>query len=527
MEKTYNDLMREISRDELYRGLLAFGMFSEKLPPIFTSEGFFDYCQTKQHNFQDKPCQLISYKNMRNTNVPRHLSIPNPFAYQLLCECLSDNWSDMLDFFDKNTKKNRHKVSRIHIRKMLDTEALFVMDYDIPSETPLRNELLDMTYKDWRTDGTPETDMLLGKRWVVNADISNCFPSIYTHSIPWAIAGKDVAKDDRTDRFWYNKIDKRGRNIKDGETNGLPIGPHTSNLLSEIILVAVDNELRNGKQKWDYVRNIDDYACYVESREKAELFLTELNRQIGKYNLSLNHKKTEILELPTAATTHWVRRMDYISNFERKGRLDYKSVRAYLDLAVELMEKNSSNSSILKYAVKVLSRQEGLTTNANIYAVKTVMNLSVIYPYLVGLLDKYVFVPLGVNSFEIKKYCNVMLNSALISRNYEAAAYCVYFALKYKFVLVALNADIGIDSGDCVFLVLLHLYFKANKIKPEKKKLVKHAEDLAKSSVDFEQYWLFIYEILPKKDLPSDAKLREWKAIKEQDVSFIRKDILS
>lgn len=40
MEKKYTDFMDEISSDELYEGLLAYGLFAEKLPPLFTSVFF-------------------------------------------------------------------------------------------------------------------------------------------------------------------------------------------------------------------------------------------------------------------------------------------------------------------------------------------------------------------------------------------------------------------------------------------------------------------------------------------------------
>ena len=42
--KSYSSYMDEITGDELYKGLLAYGMFSEKLPPIFSSKSFYDYC---------------------------------------------------------------------------------------------------------------------------------------------------------------------------------------------------------------------------------------------------------------------------------------------------------------------------------------------------------------------------------------------------------------------------------------------------------------------------------------------------
>lgn len=40
MGKKYADYMDEISADDLYKGLLAFGLFSNKIPPVFSSTLF-------------------------------------------------------------------------------------------------------------------------------------------------------------------------------------------------------------------------------------------------------------------------------------------------------------------------------------------------------------------------------------------------------------------------------------------------------------------------------------------------------
>lgn len=104
---------------------------------------------------------------------------------------------------------------------------------------------------------------------MVKADISQCFPSIYTHAISWALVGKSTAKKHRGIKEWYNQIDKACQNMRDGETHGLLIGPHTSNLISELILTTVDNQL---KSKYKYIRKVDDYTCYVEKYEDAESF---------------------------------------------------------------------------------------------------------------------------------------------------------------------------------------------------------------------------------------------------------------
>lgn len=42
--KTYYGFMSEIKADELYDKLVSYGMFSEKLPPIFAGDLFLNYC---------------------------------------------------------------------------------------------------------------------------------------------------------------------------------------------------------------------------------------------------------------------------------------------------------------------------------------------------------------------------------------------------------------------------------------------------------------------------------------------------
>lgn len=45
--KTYYGFMNDNSFGELYDGLLSHGLFTEKLPLVFTSEAFLTYCNTE------------------------------------------------------------------------------------------------------------------------------------------------------------------------------------------------------------------------------------------------------------------------------------------------------------------------------------------------------------------------------------------------------------------------------------------------------------------------------------------------
>ena len=494
-QKTYADLMNEITPSELYEGLLAYGLFAEQLPPIFTGKIFFDYCQSKNPSFPKDPTDYIPYENMRNVNVPRPLGIPNPASYQRLCKSVSDNWSMLQAHFQDATSSNKYKISRIHIRKIKNNPCLF-----------------EMNYNNWRVDGTPEPDLLIGSEYLVKADISNCFPSIYSHALSWALVGKDMAKQTQSNRSkWYNILDTCTRNIQYGETHGLIIGPHVSNLLSEIILVKIDKAL--SEKGYKYIRNIDDYSCYAKTHEEGQSFLVSLNQQLRFYGLSLNHKKTEIAELPAAAVEQWVRRVNAFTAFDKKARMNYKEVQAYLDLAVELMQENGGNSAVLKYVIKVLSKKR-LTANAKEYCVKTIMHLTLIYPYLVTLLEKSVFRAFSVKADTIESFSQMLFEAGKNSLNYEEMCFSVYFAVKYNFTLSGIDFDEIKGCNHCLLLLVAFLYHKEQKNKTQLRLFRNYAETLMQT--DMNAYWLFIYEALPQSKL-----IDYWVDMKKSKVSFI------
>ena len=125
MDKLYVDFINEITKEELYEGLLAYGLFSDKLPPFLSSKGFYDYCKNLNHEFKAGEKQYIYYESIRNINFPRPLGIPNPMAYQKLCKCLSEKWDKIQEHFKKMTENQLYKVSRIHIRKLNNSRKLF------------------------------------------------------------------------------------------------------------------------------------------------------------------------------------------------------------------------------------------------------------------------------------------------------------------------------------------------------------------------------------------------------------------
>ena len=495
MEKSYCEFMDELSSDELYEGLLAYGMFADKLPPIFTSESFYNFTKTISQTFNTKWKNFVYFESVRQNNIPRPLGIPNPLGYQQLCKSLADNWDKIKEHFHKMTDSQSYKVSRLHLRKQKDSKILF-----------------EMNYKNWKQDGSPELNILIGNKYVVKSDISTCFPSIYTHSIAWAIATKSVAKTETHRNQWYNELDTLCSNLKNGETHGLLIGPHASNLISEIILTCVDKKLiDNG---WQYIRNIDDYTCYVSSHEQAEKFLTELNEALREFDLPINYKKTTIQELPKAATNHWIRGLSAALQIEEDAIVKFPVARSYLDTAISLMESNDNDAAVLKYAIKVIGKRK-LTDNAKNYCLKTIEHYAVLYPYLITLMDDYVFTPFNAGILDIQNFSNIVYNDAKRTDNYELMYYAVFFAIKYNFNLIGFDIDYIIKSSSCLLKLFAWIYCKQKKDKESAKKIKEYV--LSIKDTDFEQNWILCYEVLNQTELKND-----WKVLKKTKISFIK-----
>ncbi len=141
-------------------------------------------------------------------------------------------------------------------------------------------------------------------------DVSRCFPSIYTHSIPWAIHGKAASKEDikaNSATIFGNRLDFAIRQAQDRQTIGIPVGQDTSRVISEIILSAVDREFirRSGPKGVTYRRHVDDYWVGGASVEECERHLQLLREALREYELDINELKTRIVNTSVVFGESW------------------------------------------------------------------------------------------------------------------------------------------------------------------------------------------------------------------------------
>ena len=142
-------------------------------------------------------------------------------------------------------------------------------------------------------------------RYVLQTDIVNFYPSIYTHVIPWALHSKSVAKQNRNNfNLLGNVLDLIIRNSQDQQTLGIHIGPDCSLVIAEIILSAVDAALLSTGAVNGF-RYLDDYEFGFATYSEGEQALADLQGILSVYELHLNPRKTSLFELPEPIERPW------------------------------------------------------------------------------------------------------------------------------------------------------------------------------------------------------------------------------
>ena len=268
------------------KAAVAKGYLPKELPPVFSSATFARAASSLTVRRPTGASSAARFSLARAGGLRRPAAIPNPFAHLELVDLCSANWSKLRTL----TARSPISSSRPYKGRPIDHRSLrFAGGND-------RFDRIRMTR---------------GALYTLQTDISNFYPSIYTHAVDWAIRGKTAAKRDRTLRSFGAKIDKALRDQSDGQTSGICIGPDTSWLIGEVLLAKVDAELcRQFPAAVDHAhRWYDDLTFYATSLGEAEALLAAYERLLMDFELSLNPAKTSINQGIRLHDNSWLIRM--------------------------------------------------------------------------------------------------------------------------------------------------------------------------------------------------------------------------
>ena len=177
--------------------------------------------------------------------------------------------------------------------------------------------------------------------------------------------------------------------------------------------------------------------------------------------------------------------------------VEYPQVNTFIDTAL-MLAMETGDFAIINYAIKKLKGSK-LSTNGKKLAAKRFMHMAALYPYLLHLMEEYVFTPYGVDKSDIKALSDTIFRDAVNLNDYESLCYAIYFAVRFDFVLDAFEndyiraQDYVIGSRDCLLLIMTWIYFmkrnhwkrKATQVKPLNEVAVKL------KNTDMDRYWLF------------------------------------
>ena len=254
-----------------------------------------------------------------NTLSYRTITLANPFLYYQLVKTITeeDSW-------------NKIKA------RMKDLETSLVDRLAIPGEFTIGNGQATQMEQTQDSRENQDRHFIQGKqilswwenfeqrslslsveyKYMLCTDIADFYPSIYTHSIPWAIHENQVAKSaaskgkpTKSTTQLGDNIDKLIRGMQAGETLGIPQGSDLFDFIAEIVLAYADKQLENaikevnknsttGLLEVKIIRYRDDYRIFSNSLDSLKHVSLILHKVLGDLHLNINHSKTFISENP-------------------------------------------------------------------------------------------------------------------------------------------------------------------------------------------------------------------------------------
>lgn len=131
---------------------------------------------------------------------------------------------------------------------------------------------------------------------LLHTDVTDCYGSLYTHSISWALHGLEEAKNNKgKNSLLGNKIDSHVQASRYGQTNGIAQGSVLMDFVAEIVLGYVDELINSeiGESKdIRILRYRDDYRIFANGDERAEAVLKIVSDNLRSVGMKLGVSKT-------------------------------------------------------------------------------------------------------------------------------------------------------------------------------------------------------------------------------------------
>ncbi len=289
LEFTYKEAQRYFLKSKSYCNFdlpsyFDFKPLLSKVHKELNGKALSTFKQVNPRQYDDVNYTILDNKDGRYAWRPRQLIHPALYVSLVHQITTKENW-----------KIIRKKFKDFAIDKRIECLS-------IPSKSLTKNsDKAEQVSNWWQHFEQRSLELALDYKYLTHTDITNCYGSIYTHSVSWAIHGKDVMKEkkNRGDKsFIGNVIDWHLQDMSHGQTNGIPQDSALMDLIAEMILGYADSELLEKILKESEIKNYkilryrDDYRIFTNNPRDGEHILKSLTEVLIGLGLKLNAEKT-------------------------------------------------------------------------------------------------------------------------------------------------------------------------------------------------------------------------------------------
>lgn len=297
----------------------------------------------------------------------------------------------------KITKEESWEKLKARFCVMQEDEKLECLSLPLQAGDDLKDRAKQVGHW-WQEVELKSVEHALDYEYVYETDITDCYGSFYTHSIAWAVEGKETAKkqENRNNNNLLGVfIDKSIQDMQHGQTNGIPQGSVLMDFIAEMVLGAADIELSNKFKEhqisgFKILRYRDDYRIFVHSAEVGERILKILSEVLFDFGLRLNSSKTKSSSDVVGASLKsdkksWIVGKNYHRNLFKHGML----IKQHADIHPNSGSLSTALSKLYKRVLKI--KELDVTSYA---IISTVVDIAYknprTYPVCFAILSKFI-----------------------------------------------------------------------------------------------------------------------------------------
>jgi hypothetical protein len=361
---------------------------------------------------------------------------------------------------------------------------------------------------DFRLVQTARLNASANNDFIFRSDISRFYDTIYTHAIAWAFEGKAWCKANihsDLNASIGGQLDILVRKCQDNQSQGIPTGPDTSRILSEILAVGVERHFLSSSDVGadDVYRYVDDWFIGISSPAIGEDILRKLARSMAEFTLDLNIEKTEVIHPSDTLFSFWPDELLDSIVKSRSGREQSREISLFFSRAFSLASENP-RENVLLFALKLcrsfpISKSNFALFEGYLFKAARADNLTI--PTVIQILANLRVQGFNPSAKRARKLIEDVIRASAPLLHTEEVAWALFLSKVLTIQVSAAAAGLTIEMGSSVCSLILLDLESRGLVEKGAPLWVLQSRMTATSLRD--EHWLLAYEADVKGWLPS------------------------